>query len=80
MKAYPLVWNNLTEYERHIVMIGTFYVTCVYLKMVGKKIAGSGLSDVLLEVGLTVSGSLNGVLKGKNYDGYALPQDPTLRS
>ena len=39
--------------------------------------AGSGLSDVLLEAGLTVSGSLNGVLKGKNYDGHALPQDPT---
>ena len=77
MKAYPLVWNNLTEYERHIVMIGTFHVTCAYLKMVGKKMAGSGLSDVLLEAGLTVSGSLNGVLKGKNYDGHALPQDPT---
>ena len=30
--------------------------------------AGSGLSDVLLEAGLIVSGSLNGVLKGKNYD------------
>ena len=39
-----------------------------YLKMVGKKVAGSGLSNVLLEAGLIVSGSLNGVLKGKNYD------------
>ena len=77
MKAYPLVWNNLTEYERYIVMIGIFHVTCAYLKMVGKKMAGSGLSDAVLEAGLIVSGSLNGVLKGKHNDGHALPQDPT---
>lgn len=29
---------------------------------------GSGLSDVLLEAGLSFSRSLDGVLKGKNYD------------
>ena len=30
--------------------------------------AGSGLSDVLLEIGLTGSGSVHGVLRGKHYE------------
>jgi hypothetical protein len=68
MKAYPLVWNNPHTYEKHIVMIGTFHLICAYLKMVGKKMAGSGLSDVLLEAGLIGTGSIQGVLKGKHYE------------
>ena len=68
MKAYPLVWNNPQKYKNHIILIGTFHLVCAYLKMVGKKMAGSGLSDVLLEAGLTGSGSIQGVLKGKHYE------------
>jgi len=43
-------------------------VACAYMKMVGKKMNGSGLSDILLEAGLISSGSLQGVLSGKHYD------------
>ena len=68
MKAYPLIWNNPKQYEKHIVLIGTFHLVCAYLKMVGKKMDGSGLSDILLESGLIASGSLQGVISGKNYD------------
>lgn len=67
MKAYPILWKNPTVYKDHIVMIGTFHVICAYLKMVGKKMAGSGFSDILLESGLMSSGSLEGVTSGKNY-------------
>ncbi|KAL5022875.1 hypothetical protein ScPMuIL_002030 [Solemya velum] len=68
MKAYPLVWNNAERYRKHIIMIGTFHLICAYLKMVGKKMAGSGFSDILLEAGLITSGSIEGVLKGKHYE------------
>jgi len=68
MKAYPLIWNQPERYEKHIVLIGTFHLICAYLKMVGKKMEGSGLSDILLEAGLIASGSLQGVLSGKHYD------------
>ena len=68
MKAYPLLWNNPKRYEKHIVLIGTFHLVCAYLKMVGKKMDGSGLSDILLEAGLIASGSLQGVISGKHYD------------
>ena len=68
MKALPLIWNNPVKYSKHIVLIGTFHLICAYLKMVGKKMDGSGLSDIMIEAGLMTSGSLSGVLSGKNYD------------
>ena len=68
MKAYPLVWKNPERYKDHIIMIGSFHVVCAYLKMVGKKMDGSGLSDVLLEAGLMTSGSVQAVLSGKQYN------------
>ena len=46
MKALPLVWNDPEKYKNHIVMVGTFHLVCAYFKTVGKKMAGSGLSDV----------------------------------
>ena len=49
-------------------MIGSFHVVCAFMKMVGKKMEGSGLSDVLLEAGLMTSGSVHAVLAGKQYN------------
>lgn len=68
MKAYPLIWNNQAWYEKHIILIGTFHLACAYMKMIGKKMNGSGLSDILLEAGLISSGSLQGFLSGKHND------------
>ena len=68
MKAYPLIWSHPEKYKKHIVLIGTFHVICAYTKMLGKKMAGSGLEDILLEAGLMSSGSMKGVMTGKNYD------------
>ncbi len=68
MKAYPLIWKNPERYKDHIIMIGSFHVVCAYMKMVGKKMDGSGLSDVLLEAGLVTSGSVPGILAGKQYN------------
>ena len=67
MKAYPIIWNNPQRYSKHIVLIGTVHLVCAYLKMVGKKMAGTGFNDVLIEVGLITCGSLKGVMSGKNY-------------
>ena len=67
MKAFPLLWNFPDKFSRHIVMIGLFHLMLGYLNMIGKKMDGCGLSDILLESNLISSGSLNGVMKGKNY-------------
>ena len=68
MKAYPLLWNFPEMFPRHIVMIGSFHLTMAYYNMIGKKMTGSGLSDILMEARLISSGSINGVLSGKNYN------------
>ena len=67
MKAYPLVWNYPNRYAKHIILIGTFHLTCAYFRMIGKKMDACGLSDVLFEAGLVGSGTIYGVLSGKNY-------------
>jgi len=67
MKAFPLVWNNPVRYQKHIVLIGSFHVACAYMKMIGKKMQGTGLGDIFLEAGLITSGSLHSVLAGTQY-------------
>ena len=47
--------------------MGTFHFVSAYMKMLGKKMEGTGLADIFQESGL-VSGSVNGVMNGKNYD------------
>ena len=66
MKAYPIVWNNPHRYSKHIILLGTFNLVIAYFKMVGKKMAASGLEDILLEAGLISCGSIKGVMSGKN--------------
>ena len=67
MKVYPLTWNNPVRYEKHIIMNGSFHVVCAYMKMLGKKMNCTGLDDIFVEAGLITSGSLHGVMSGKNY-------------
>ena len=77
MKAYPLVWNSQEKYKNYIIMIGTFHLIMAYFKMIGKKMAGSGFSDVFLEAGMITKGSMTGVMNGKNYS-HALNCHKTL--
>ena len=80
MEAYPLIWNELERYKKHIVLIGTFHLVCAYVKAIRKKIAlaGSGLSEVFLEAGLVGSGSLSGVMSDKHSYERALSCHTTL--
>ena len=68
MKGFPLIWKNPKRYEKHIILIGTFHLACAYLKMVGKKMKGSALSDIFLETELIGQGSLGGVMRGRHYE------------
>ena len=47
--------------------ISAFHLIMGYLNMIGKKMEGSGFADILLEANLISSGSILGVLSGKNY-------------
>ena len=48
-------------------MTGSFHILCAYIKMIGNKMRGTGLSDILLESELRSCGSLVGVFTGKSY-------------
>lgn len=80
MKAYPLIWKFPEKYKNHIVMIGSFHAASAYLKMIGKKMDGSGLSDILLEAGLITSGSLTAVLARKQYNRAMICHKTTLEA
>ncbi len=80
MKAYPVVWNDTDRYTKHIILIGTFHLTCAYFHMIGKKMEVTGLTDVLLEAGLVGSGTVYGVLSGKNYSHAMVCHKTVLKS
>ena len=65
MRAYPIIWKSPDFHSDHIVMIGYFHLRCAYLKMIGKKMKGSGFTDILIEPGLMSVGSMKGVVSGK---------------
>ena len=67
MKAYSIIWKSPDFYSDHNVMIGSFHLCCAYLKMISKKMKGSGFTDILIESGLMSVGSMKGVVSGKNY-------------
>ena len=69
MKLMPVIWQE-DRYEACIVLIGSFHTIMNDMKMIGKKMAGSGYDDLLIESGLTTPGGLNGVIKvsGSNYN------------
>ena len=73
MKALPIIWNDPARYNKHIILLGTFNLCCAYIKMIGKKISGSGFSDILLESGLISGGSLSGVMSGKTINVPFIP-------
>ena len=53
MKAFPIIWSESRKYKTHIIMMGSFHILCVYMKMIGNKMQGTGLSDIIREFELT---------------------------
>ena len=78
MKVYPLILNEPERYKKHIVLIGTLHLVCAYMKAIGTKMAGSGLSEIFLEAGLVGSGSLSGVMSDKHYERALYCHTPLL--
>ena len=67
-ESIPLLWQYPQFYKDHIVLMGSFHTLCAYLRVIGKKVTGSGFEDILSEAALITPGSLNGVLTGKQYN------------
>ena len=65
-KAYFLVWQQ-PDFENVIVRMGVFHTICSIFGALGKKMKGSGLSEIVIEAGVCASGSLDMVMSGKHF-------------
>ena len=67
MIAYPMTCSEPEKY--HIILIGTLYCSGAYLKCFSKIYCrDSGWTEVALEAKLITTGSMSGVIEGKNWN------------
>ena len=66
-KAYSLVWQQ-PDFKNVIVRLGVFHTICSIFGALGKKMKGSGLSEIVIEAGVCASGSLDKVMSGKHFN------------
>ena len=67
-KALEIQWRHPQEFKSVVLRMGGFHFSCVFLAVIGKRFAGSGLRDIFLESGVIAEGSIEGVLSGKHYN------------
>ena len=67
IKALPIIWKEPDIYKNHIILPGTMHIMMSCFRILMKKMSGAGIEDLLLEAGLLTTGSLRGVITGKNY-------------
>ena len=67
-KAYALVWQNPVNYSDVVIRLGVFHTLCSAFGTIGKRMNGSGITEVILESGICASGSVNKVMSGKHYN------------
>ena len=68
MKAYQVVWNNPEIWTDIIIHPGDFHAMMAFFGVIGCCIKGSGFEEILFELDLCSSGSINGVISGKQYN------------
>lgn len=67
-KAYAIIWQNPVNYSDVIIRLGVFHTLCSAFGTIGKRMSGSGISEVIIESGICASGSINKVMTGKHYN------------
>ena len=67
-KAYNIIWQEPTKYDNVSVHLGAFHILLSYFGALGKSMRGTGIEDILIESGVCASGSIDGVLKGKQFN------------
>ena len=67
-KGLEILWKHTNEFQRVVLRMGAFHVSCVFLAVIGKRFGDAGLRDLMIESGIVGTGSVNGVLEGKQYN------------
>ena len=67
-KAKEIIWSTPNDFQRIILRMGAFHITCNFLGVLGKRYGDAGLSDLMIECLAVASGSMSGVLSGHRYN------------
>ena len=66
--ALNIIWDSPERFNKLIVHFGRFHIMCAYMGALGKMMTGSGFEEVLIDSGVSASGSINQVVSGKHYN------------
>ena len=69
-KALEILQNpNYTELKQFLnLRLGGFHVCLNFLAVIGTRFASAGMTDIIIESDLLGPGSLNSVIRGKQYN------------
>ena len=67
-KAVEIIWKNSEELSRIVPRLGAFHISCCFLAVIGKRFGDAGLTDLLIESEVIGSGSVSGVIEGRQYN------------
>ena len=67
-KALEKQFNKLDEFPKLILRLGGFHIAIAFLAVIGKRMASSGLEDILIESGVFAEGSVPGIMNSKSYN------------
>ena len=67
-KAYAIIWQTPHLYADVFIQLGAFHTLASYLGALGKRLKGSGFSEIIIEAGVCASGSIDKVLTGQHYN------------
>ena len=66
IKDFQVVWNNPQAWSDIIIHLGDFHAMMAFFGIIGTYIKGSGFEEIIFQLGLSTSGSVKKVLKGKH--------------
>ena len=62
------MYKNKNLYGKVVLTMGNFHTICNFMSSIGKMFGDAGLRDLAVESGVLAEGSINKVLKGKQYN------------
>ena len=67
-KVQEIRWADHHLQEKLVIRLGEFHTCMSFMAVIGKRYGDAGLSDILVEAGVVVEGSLDGVISGHHYN------------
>lgn len=67
-KALEIQLKEPYKFSSLFLMMGTFHVLLMFLGVIGARFKDAGMKDVYIQSGIVAEGSIDSVLRGKQYN------------